>query len=557
MKRTINQLAKATVLTSSLALCLSAGNAKADDGIIIEAKGDVVTSETTEYVVSERAQLGALDSSEVHDRAYAINLPPLSEAENQKLRAQVQVKSKKVPIGILRKTSQLPLKLGQELQWLYVSTGARVATVEVNSPEAKSIRLQINTSLLPEGSELRFAAKQDLIRSAQPQIINHHTGGIFWSPSVDSEKVIIELYIPSHIDEELIEFEILSVMHQMVHADSQKLDDNSLADIGWSDYCQVDAACATDISQDYQTVRTSTAKITFVDGGFSYLCSGTLMNDLDTATQIPYLLTANHCIDNQSAASSAEFYWFFSRSSCGYGDPTTVTRTTGGATLLSNDAEIDYSFMRLNTPAPDGAGMAGWTTRDARNTYAYGVHHPQGDVKKVSQGTTYSYYDYFYNTPDTHLLVSWQSGVTEGGSSGSGLWVTDGNHSQLVGLLTGGSSYCWAPSSPDLYGRFDLAFPNIRQWLADSSGSDTNPVSGQVNISGSVSIEGLSQIPVVALVLANGSFAFSINGQYSINAPVDAEGKITIFAWADGFYQHKEIFTPVQNTITRNIFMSR
>lgn len=65
----------------------------------------------------------------------------------------------------------------------------------------------------------------------------------------------------------------------------------------------------------------------------------------------------------------------------------------------------------------------------------------------------------------------------------------------------------------------------------------------QVEIEGSVFYE---NTPLCALVLANGQFMFSCDGEgkYDLNVPLDADGKITLFAFAEGFAPfHQEITT--------------
>src|SRR5262249_28136454 len=64
----------------------------------------------------------------------------------------------------------------------------------------------------------------------------------------------------------------------------------------------------------------------------------------------------------------------------------------------------------------------------------------------------------------THWRVVWTSGVTEPGSSGSGIW--DPTTHKLVGTLSGGGSSCSAPTSPDCYGKFSVS------WSSGKSSAD-------------------------------------------------------------------------------------
>ena len=85
---------------------------------------------------------------------------------------------------------------------------------------------------------------------------------------------------------------------------------------------------------------------------------------------------------------------------------------------------------------------------------------------------------------NTHWQVVWNSGVTEVGSSGSGLW-NPANH-RLLGTLSGGESDCTTPTGPDCYGKFSVAWGSgaaatnrLRDWL-DPLNTGVNSVPGSI-----------------------------------------------------------------------------
>ena len=155
----------------------------------------------------------------------------------------------------------------------------------------------------------------------------------------------------------------------------------------------VDAACRTDMISS--VARRAVAKYLFTSrSGRSSACTGTLPNDLDATTQVPYFLTAHHCVGSWRAASTMEFYWFFERTACADGSAVRTVRTVGGATLLTaeeanwNAAGTDFALVRLNRPPPRGVGLAGWTDSTVSvGDRLVGVHHPALDLKKVGTGT--------------------------------------------------------------------------------------------------------------------------------------------------------------------------
>ena len=81
--------------------------------------------------------------------------------------------------------------------------------------------------------------------------------------------------------------------------------------------CDFNASCVMDLGCDggkwsaANTVKYGIGHMLFVSGAYYYICSGGLLNDTDTTTQIPYFLTANHCISRSSEASSLEVYFQF------------------------------------------------------------------------------------------------------------------------------------------------------------------------------------------------------------------------------------------------------
>ena len=110
---------------------------------------------------------------------------------------------------------------------------------------------------------------------------------------------------------------------------------------------------------------------------------------------------------------------------------------------MTTSEDQDATLLRLlGHRVPYGAVYSGWNPVPITNpTEVYGIHHPQGDYKKYSAGWTTGNED--LQLPNgigalNSIAVEWYDGVTEGGSSGSGLFA--GEH--LVGVLSGGDDMC-------------------------------------------------------------------------------------------------------------------
>jgi hypothetical protein len=117
-----------------------------------------------------------------------------------------------------------------------------------------------------------------------------------------------------------------------------------------------------------------------------------------------------------------------------------------------------------------GAYWNGWDANTTASTSGVSIHHPAGDIKKISSYTSTLVNSTWSGASGTHWRVTWAAtanghGVTEGGSSGSPIFTYNNGSSRIVGTLSGGSSYCTATSSPDLYGKMSY------HWTSDGSSS--------------------------------------------------------------------------------------
>ncbi len=113
---------------------------------------------------------------------------------------------------------------------------------------------------------------------------------------------------------------------------------------------------------------------------------------------------------------------------------------------------IDFSLVKLSVPPPYSYNVyyAGWDRSEFQTSGSTTIHHPWGDVKKISFDhdvpstpahpsdvpyadlNDYRYFSYWW-------IRNWETGSTEGGSSGSPLF----NQGQrVIGILSGGIARC-------------------------------------------------------------------------------------------------------------------
>ena len=350
------------------------------------------------------------------------------------------------------------------LRWTSVGSGT-VAAFSITSTGATALRVSLAFQSLPHGAEIRFFSLGPDERVFGPFTLTDIRSleakegvggaGLFWSPVIEGDTAGVEIFVPAVMQTGNVRFTLGDVSHLVASAmHGGAFQDKSS---GW---CEINVAC---YSSTWGSTAKAVAKIIFTSGGSSYLCTGTLLNDADPSTYKPFFLTANHCISTSSAAATVNSWWLY-QSTCG-GTSASPRQLYRGAALLATSSSNDFSFLLLNEPAPSDVTFAGWTTADPiSGAAATGVHHPAGDVKKISFGTVdgiSSFGDYVAGF-GSYLYTTWYQGVTEGGSSGSPLFNAA---QQVVGQLKGGYSSCAYPADPDYYGRFSLTFPYVRAWV--------------------------------------------------------------------------------------------
>lgn len=383
---------------------------------------------------------------------------------------------KRVQVGVARDIGEAQSRI-EGLRWDAVA-GGHVARVAIESPDAASLRVGLRVRGGDGRLEFRFSGSERPSR-VEAQLIGAEArniadaSGLFWGPLTDGDVQYIELFAPAGVDLGAIQLTVPQVSHLVVTAaDHFRI----MEKIGESGSCNVDTKCReASLGQDFINAKNAVAWMNFIEGGSAYICTGTLLNDTDNATQVPYFYTANHCIDNQTVASTLVTIWNYEATACGSGVSAATTQRGGGATLLFTDSAgpigappyegTDATLLRLNSAPPAGAFYAGWDANPvAASASVLGIHHPQGDAKKASLGQQ------LLNDTNT-LEVGWLSGTTEGGSSGSALF-TLGNGYQVRGGLFGGNASCansgnlGNPNNFDIYSRLDRIYPQIQQYLA-------------------------------------------------------------------------------------------
>jgi len=361
--------------------------------------------------------------------------------------------------------------LSPRLDWFPNDDGTFVSAVWVTSPEAAAMRVGIRADLA-SGGEIRFFGVHAVRHRRFPVLTRAdfeqegERSEILWSPVVTGDTLGMEISLPSREarSDFSLRVERLSHIHAPVvapgHASVPHLD----ARTGKShNDAHIDVQCRA--GRFPADLDSAVAVVVYESRhGFSAGCTGTLLNDRDEASFIPYFLTAEHCVGTEAEARSTEFWWFFQAAACGsdaIDHRHQVTR--GGADLLASAPHIDMALLRLRQPPPGGVWYSGWSALPVLvPREVYGIHHPLLQRKSYLAGTV---------NRDPHrnvIVVRNDEGSILSGSSGSGLF--DGEY--VIGTDT--SAWTSTDSSGNeisfgSYGYFTRFYPQVRRWL------DTNP----------------------------------------------------------------------------------
>ena len=268
------------------------------------------------------------------------------------------------------------------------------------------------------------------------------------------------------------------------------------------------------------------------------VCSGTLLNNCEQDST-PYFLTADHCKPSGEDPATWVFRFNWDSPSCDPTEQGPMDQTISGSDELVNNPGTDMLFLRLSSipPVTFNVYYSGWDHGTAPATRSTGIHHPSGDIKKISHSevgvVAADDMDMGSGPADCWQVPVWNAGTTEPGSSGSGLW---NQHKQVIGQLYGGSANC-ANSVNDYYGRLSESWPLLEEWLGTCGdtlgGFDPNALPVLVRDASITSINGLpvnscdvdSVSPVVTLKNQGDEALNSVVVEYLVGT--DLMGTIT------------------------------
>jgi len=343
--------------------------------------------------------------------------------------------------------------------WYELDNHTNVWSATIRSKKAYAIGLVFNNFVLKPNEKI-FVYTKDEILGAFTKDNNMPTSVLAVIP-LNGEEITIEFSSPYNKSEQG-SFYIETVAHVY---------QNLLQDPG---LCNIDINCPE--GANWQTIKRAVCKLIIYKDGFSELCSGVLMNNTALDAK-PFILTAQHCLFDNSDAARTVFYFNYESPFCN-GPIGNQMQTLSGSQVRSTIYDYDFTLLECYQHPPMGFKpyMAGWSLETANNLDTVTcIHHPWGGNKKIAISNAQPIVDTYtelgsppYATNAFWRIAYWNHGVTEKGSSGGPLF--DRNY-HVIGTLTGGDAECGNPIN-DYFERLIVSYQSkanpaeqLKYWL--------------------------------------------------------------------------------------------
>jgi hypothetical protein len=369
--------------------------------------------------------------------------------------------------------------------WFEFSNGDKLWRLIVTCPEAKSVYISYDKFWLPDGGKLFVYSKDK--KQAMGAFTSRNNKGTQEQPRgfatgvINGSNVVLEYYQPKDVTTDAV-ISINSIVRGYVPL-SNNYGFNKSGD------CHVNVNC--DEGYYWKGEQKAVARILMkgVDpennhDTIAWYCSGSLISTSNPHGE-PFLLTANHCLppnknaivypddSNRNILDDALFYWNYEVPGCERDTIEPPIYSTTGAIIVSHyDDSADFALLHLTEDPNDLPNYIpyylGWDINTDSVSPGVCIHHPRGDVKKISTvdaggGVISTFYkDYILdNYYGNHWKVTWIQtdhghGTTEPGSSGSPLF--NSSH-KVLGQLHGGYSSCGdGIHEADWYGKISCSW---------------------------------------------------------------------------------------------------
>lgn len=368
-------------------------------------------------------------------------------------------------------------------EWVTLANGTRVWRLGIRSANAYSINLLFTAFELPEGAQLFiYNPDQTHVLGAFTHLNNSENGILPVSP-VEGERLIVEYHEPLRVA-----FQgklcIGEVNHDYRGWRSLIEPSSDLASLS----CIQPLSCSIAEGDPYAQIGRSVVEL-IIDG--TYYCTGTLINN-SRSDGTPYLLTASHCLNQQFKLKNPDYekiagrivaFFNYNSPMCESSIRGTEEMSMASTKYCAVYEDVDLALLKFLEIPPIyyRPYYSGWNaTKQHKGEYVC-IQHPMGGTKRFSLTNELRMGDLVITEHDFQKnafwnVKSWSVGCTAEGSSGSPLYDND---NRIIGVLTGGNSYCDKPNDDYFYSLYSAWRPDeainhqLQYWLAPNSDEPT------------------------------------------------------------------------------------
>jgi len=351
--------------------------------------------------------------------------------------------SRPLRAGVVSRVALAPMHAGR---WQAIDTERWRWTLPLEGSGALWLVLGFDRMQLPDGAELS-AAGPDGQRLAGPFTAADLVGDELWLPPIAADRFQLQLdwpYDPAHV----------APTGQLSTISQGYRPWGGAHEQGYAGAdCHVDVNCPS--GDGWENQRRGVVRLLITGSEGSAFCSGSLINNTHHDCT-PYVLTAEHCYDGPGLSPASTVFLFdYELTACEPGAVPTE-RTISGSTFSASHVAADHRLLELSSPIPVGWNVFfnGWSRALTPSPSAVTIHHPLGDLKKISTDND-PLIDGIDQGPDHWRVVNWDEGSTDPGSSGAPLLDAEG---RIIGELHVDTASCINPTGYAEFGKFSTAW---------------------------------------------------------------------------------------------------